>query len=456
MPGSVLWLRRDLRLHDHPALQAALAHGPAAPVFVLDPALWDPSGGRRRGYLAASLSDLDERIRGLGGPGITVLTGDPARVLPAFADGRPVFATQDFGPYGRRRDAAVAERADLRLVGSPYRHAPGTVTKPDGSGYRVFTPYWKAWSTVPDAPVVPAPGSWPGEGSSGPVRQGEGWAVLLAQPRPPFVVGEEAAWQRWRDFAADRLGQYGDRRNAPAPGATSGLSTALKYGEIHPRSVVADAAGRPGAGAFVRQLCWRDFYAQVLSDAPGSARRNYQPTFDAMTWAEGAEAERAFAAWTAGRTGYPFVDAGMRQLAERGWLPNRLRMVVASFLVKDLGIDWRRGARWFMAQLYDGDLANNQHGWQWTAGTGTDAAPYYRIFNPVAQGLRFDPDGDYVRTWVPELRALAGAAAHEPWKHPRERWAGYPEPIVDHAASREAALARYAAVKEGQSSGSPR
>jgi deoxyribodipyrimidine photo-lyase len=447
--SAVLWLRRDLRLHDHPALHSAAALGPVLPVFVLDPGLWGPAGGRRRGLLAASLIDLDARIRQLGGPGVRVLAGDPAQVLAPFAAGRPVLAAADFGPYGRRRDEAVAAAVDLRLVGSPYRHAPGTVRKPNGTAYRVFTPYWKAWRDIPDDPVLPAPQTWPGAGAlpGADTADGEGWAVLRQQPAPPFPVGEDAAWHRWQQFAKHGLAGYGERRNLPAAEASSGLSAALKLGELHPRSIAADARGRPGAEAFVRQLCWRDFYAQVLWDAPGSARANYQPAFDALPWASGPAADAAFRAWTAGRTGYPFVDAGMRHLAQRGTLPNRLRMVVASFLVKDLAVDWRRGARWFMQQLYDGDLANNQHGWQWTAGTGTDAAPYYRIFNPVAQGLRFDPDGDYVRTWVPELRGLPGTAAHEPWLHPRERWTGYPDRIVDHASARAEALARYEAVK---------
>ncbi len=445
--ASILWFRRDLRLTDHPALTLALRDGETLPVFVIDPVLWQRSGQRRRGYLAASLRRLHAEIVDLGGPGLTVMAGDPATIVPDAAQraSARVLATADGGPYAARRDAAVARRCEVRYVSSPFLHDPGDVTKPDGSQYRVFTPFFTAWRALPVRPPLQRPRAWPDAARA--TDPGDGWALLDDTTEPPFPVGEQAAWRRWEAFADDRIGDYGDARDFPARCGTSGLSAALKFGEIHPRTLVAAARGLPGGPGFIRQLCWRDFYGHLLAAHPQTARQNVQPAFDAFAWEHGPAADAAFAAWCEGRTGYPFVDAGMRELRQAGTMPNRLRMVVASFLVKDLHQDWRRGARLFMQQLYDGDLANNQHGWQWTAGTGTDAAPYFRIFNPVTQGLRFDPAGDYVRRWVPELRGLGGKAAHEPWRHPRAEWPEYPERIVDHAEEREEAMRRYQAAR---------
>ena len=444
---SLVWFRRDLRLSDNPAVAAALRDGPATGIFVIDPVLWQRSGPRRRSYLAASLRRLSSGIAAVGGVGLSIHIGDPRQVVPDLAQrsSATVHATADFGPYGAARDTAVADRCSIRFAGSPFLHDPGSVTKPDGSGYRVFTPFYRAWRSLPIPAPQPGPAAW--DAAPDAVERGPGWTVIDHEPDPPFAVGEEAARLRWERFVQERLAGYATMRDFPARGGTSGLSAALKFGEVHPRWLVADAGTLPGGEAFIRQLCWRDFYGHLLAELPQSARRNVQPVFDGVAWQAGPQADDAFAAWRQGRTGYPMVDAGMRELAERGSMPNRLRMVVASFLVKDLHLDWRRGARYFMQQLYDGDLANNQHGWQWTAGTGTDAAPYHRIFNPVLQGLRFDPEGDYVRRWVPQLRALAGAAAHEPWRQPRSLWPDYPDRIVDHAAERDAAMAIYRAAK---------
>ena len=262
---------------------------------------------------------------------------------------------------------------------------------------------------------------------------------------PP--AGEKAAWERWEQFRSTRLAGYSEDRNRADLDGTSALSHHLRFGEIHPRSLLAELGERDET--FRKELCWREFYADVLFQRPDSARVSLDPRFDeVMRWSTGRAADDALAAWREGRTGYPFVDAGMRQLRAEGWVHNRVRMVVASFLVKDLHLPWQHGAREFMRWLRDGDLASNAHGWQWTAGCGTDAAPFYRVFNPVLQGLKFDPDGDYVRRYVPELAHLAGAAAHEPWKHPEGLTHGYPERIVDHAAEREAALADFARLKE--------
>ena len=442
-----MWFRRDLRLSDNPALLAALDHGPTLPVFVLDPALWGPAGHRRRAYLSTSLHRLDADIRALGGPGLHIALGDPAAVIPAIAaeHAAVVFATADAGPYGATRDRAVAAACEIRFVASPYLHPPGSVRKGDGAGYRVFTPFYRAWRALPLPAPAPAPSDWPAW--PGETQPGRGWADLADLADPRLAAGEDQARQLLSDFVEHRMRDYGSQRDLPAEDGTSKLSAALKFGELHPRTVVAVAAEREGAEVFIRQLCWRDFYGHYLAARPETARTNVQPAFDAFPWADGQPALEAFEQWRDGRTGFPFVDAGMRHLASAGTMPNRLRMVVASFLVKDLHLDWRWGARHFMQQLYDGDLANNQHGWQWTAGSGTDAAPYYRIFNPVLQGLKFDPAGDYVRTWVPELRGLPGAAAHEPWRHPRQRWPDYPERLVNHAQERDEAMRRYESIR---------
>jgi len=435
-------MRRDLRLADNPALGAASTDGAdVLPVFVLDPVLLRPSGGPRRAFLAGALADLTDRC------GLLVVEGDPRRVVPELARdcaAESVHVAADFGPYGSRRDADVEQAlGDVPLVrtGSPYAVAPGRVTKDDGTPYKVFTPYSKAWAAHGwRAPATDARTSWR--------RAPAGWAdrrtTLTASsgaelPEPT----EAAAHERWERFRAERLPAYADERDRPDLDRTSRLSADLRWGLLHPRTLLA-GTGRDGGGEVWRkELCWREFYADVLHHSPGSARTWWDDRWQAMRL---DASPVLFDAWREGRTGYPFVDAGMRQLLGEGWVHNRVRMVVASFLVKDLHLDWRLGARHFMSHLVDGDLASNQHGWQWVAGSGTDAAPYFRIFNPVTQGLRFDPDGDYVRRWVPELRGIEGKAVHEPWKILHD--SHYPEPIVEHGAERDEALRRYEALRK--------
>ena len=441
---SLLWVRRDLRRRDNPALNAAAGDGPVLPLFVLDPLLWNASGDVRRAWLLRSLRALDTSFDGA----LVVRTGDPRTVVPEVAAevgaGR-VHVAADFAPYGAARDDEVASRLaddgrDLVRTGSPYAVAPGRVRKGDGTAYRVYTPFFKAWlahgwrATAPDVDVA-----WV-EGVRSEALPDE---PVLAAALPE--VGEEAALARWDSFRADGLAAYDDQRNRPDVDGTSMLSAHLRWGEIHPRTLLADLDDSPAHTVFRKEIAWREFYADVLHHAPASARGWLDPRFAQMEYDDGPEADARFEAWCAGRTGYPFVDAGMRQLLAEGWMHNRVRMVVASFLVKDLHLPWQRGARWFMRMLRDADLASNQHGWQWTAGCGTDAAPYFRVFNPVTQGLRFDPSGDYVRRYVPELRELPGAAAHEPWDHPLLA-VDYPARVVDHAAERDESLRRYAAL----------
>ncbi|WP_116449736.1 cryptochrome/photolyase family protein [Blastococcus litoris] len=454
MPTSLLWFRRDLRLGDHPALLAAVddagADGDVLPVFVVDPRLWGPAGGPRRQFLRDCLAALQESLDGA----LVVRSGDPAAVLPSAArevGAASVHVSADAGPYGRRRDATV-ERAlgDVPFVrtGSPYAVTPGRVTKADGEPFRVFSPFARAWRAHGWRAPAPRPEGvrWlrqvrtdglPPEQDLGDVRL------------PP--AGEAAALAAWERFRDGLLPGYPETRNLPATDGTSRLSAYLKYGCIHPRTLLADLAADGEATEAVRrytdELAWREFYADVVWHRPESAREPLDARTGAIEYDTGPEADAHFDAWAEGRTGYPIVDAGMRQLLGEAYVHNRVRMIVASFLVKDLHLDWWRGARHFLQHLVDGDLASNNHGWQWVAGTGTDASPYYRVFNPTRQGKQFDPDGDYVRRWVPELRDVPTAYVHEPWLAPGGPPAGYPEPIVEHAAERQVALARYQQVR---------
>ncbi|WP_232678161.1 deoxyribodipyrimidine photo-lyase [Nocardioides sp. R-C-SC26] len=444
---SLMWFRRDLRVHDNPALLAALDDGPTLPLFVLDPRLWGPAGPSRQAYLVSSLRAL----RASGVP-LSVVHGDPVRQVLLAArevDATRVHIAADYGPYGAARDAAVEKalsEAGIELVrtGSPYAVAPGRVVKNDDTPYRVFTPYSKAWADHGWRGPVDAPSLEPGSPS---------WRHLKETVDLPEVTlpnglslpsaGEDAARERWGDFLDD-VADYADRRDLPGVAGTSRLSVHLKYGEIHPRTLLADL-GRlrsKGAVTYRTELAWREFYADVLHHQPDSARDYLRPEFAHMKYEEPGA---ALDAWRRGRTGFPVVDAGMRQLRATGWMHNRVRMITASFLVKDLHLEWQHGARHFMRWLVDGDLASNQHGWQWTAGSGTDAAPYFRVFNPTSQGRRFDPDGAYVRRWVEELADLDGDV-HDPSPSDRDRL-GYPPPMVDHAEERREALARYDEVK---------
>lgn len=445
---SILWLRRDLRLADHPALQAAAAAGPVVPLFVRDPSL-RTAGTPRRARLETSLEAYAASVDGA----LVVRSGDPADVLADVATevgATSVHVTGEYTPYARQRDAAVAarlERSGVRMsaAGSPYVVEPGAVLTGGGTPFQVFTPFSRAWreQAAPASQEVPSGLRW---------RRGvanEGLDPELLRIGHSFgPAGEEAALSRWEEFREAGLADYDTARDRPDLDGTSRLSVALKYGEIHPGRMLADLDTHPdgrseGGRRFATELAWRDFYADVLWHRPDSAWHDLKDSLGALAYDTDASVEPLVDAWRAGRTGYPFVDAGMRQLLATGWMHNRVRMVVASFLAKDLHVWWPVGARHFLDHLIDGDVASNNHGWQWAAGTGTDAAPYFRVFNPVRQGLRFDPDGAYVRRWVPELSHLAGPAAHEPWRAADGYSAGYPERIVDHDVERKEALARY-------------
>ena len=435
MATAVMWFRRDLRLADNPALLDAVAAGDGRVValFVLDPLLWDQAGAPRRDHLTASLRSLSESVGGR----LVVRRGDPVEVVPAVAaevEAASVHVSADHGPYGQRRDAAVEKAlgCPLAATGSPYAVAPGRVLTQQGSPYQVFTPYFRAWLDHGWRQPVDAPDRVE-------------WVDLTSDELPAvdMVAGEPAARTQWERYLGE-VAEYGDVRDRPDLDATSRMSVPLKYGEIHPRTMLADLARKRSAGAegYRRELAWREFCAELLAGHPEAAWKPVRAEFERMEYDEPGD---AFEAWCDGLTGYPIVDAGMRQLAETGFMHNRVRMVVASFLVKDLHVHWKFGARWFMRNLLDGDLASNSLNWQWVAGCGADASPYFRIFNPTTQGLKFDPQGDYVRRWVPELADLPGKTAHEPWKSSDA--VDYPQPIVDHAEARQESLRRYAALR---------
>ncbi|MBA2488361.1 MAG: deoxyribodipyrimidine photo-lyase [Chloroflexi bacterium] len=464
---AVVWFRRDLRLHDHPALADAISRaGMVVPLFVFDDALL---GGRwpapnRVWFMDRSARLLDQALRDRGSR-LHVRTGRPAEVVPRFAaevGADVVLVSRDYGPYARLRDGQVGKALEsdgrsLRARRGILVHEPEEVISAAGGPFSVFTPFHRAWRQLPlrdaldaprsiDLPGSADPGTWPSS------------ADLRVPERPPADLpepGEEAARDRLGRWLRSGLDDYHSRRDDLAADGTSRLSQDLHWGLLSPLEVYrrAKREGR-GPAAYCRQLVWREFYHHVLWHRPGVTRGPYLAQFEGMAWSED---EDDFQAWCAGSTGYPVVDAAMRQLMATGWMHNRARLIVGSFLTKDLLIDWRRGERHFMAHLTDGDLANNNGGWQWVASTGTDPQPYFRIFNPVLQAERFDPNGAFVRRWVPELEGVPLARLHEPWKMSgdEQRAAGcvigrdYPSPIADHAEARQRALAAYSAVRNG-------
>lgn len=441
MSTGIVWFRRDLRLDDNPAwADATRRHDHVVPLLVIEPALLGSAGPYRRNAFLQAARTLDRDLEGRGGR-LHVISANPADALAKLmvehgAEG--VFANADVSRWSQRRDRAVDAATGGAVTWSwgTLVHPPGSVLTGKGTLSKVFTPFWRRWAKLP-LPDEAKPGV-------ATVSADPGSGVPTLEGSPPITA--TTGW----DQLVER---YGETRDIPAVEGTSRLSTALRFGEVSPRRLTeligVDTAGRE---AFVRQLAWRDWYAHMTLDFPEISRRAVRPEYDAIQWERGPDAERDFAAWQAGTTGYPIVDAGMRELAATGWMHNRVRMLTASFLVKHLLIDWRRGERHFRHLLSDADPSQNAGNWQWVAGTGLDAAPYFRIFNPVTQSRRFDPDGTYIRRWVPELAGLDPSMIHAPWETPPLDLAAagvvlddtYPAPIVDHSLARERTLAAYA------------
>ena len=467
---TVLWYRQDLRVSDHDALLDACDRGPVVPVFVWNPdteGAWAP-GGASRWWLDRSLRALEaELVR--RGSRLVVRTGDAAAELQAVArecGARRVACSRRFEPAAMQDEERVheaLERAGIAFdrVGANLLYDPFEIRSGSGTPYKVFTPFWKMCRSrgEPDRPRaaperIPAPAKWP----TGVPVDALGlaptipWAGGLAEAWIPGEVGGRA---RLAAFVAAPIGHYAGQRDIPGIAGTSMLSAHLHFGEVSPREAwhaAGDAMRGRGADfaanaeKFRAELGWREFGAHVLANSPRTSDDPLRMEFRRFPWRMDAAKLRA---WQRGRTGYPFVDAGMRELWHTGWMHNRVRMVVASFLVKHLLMDWMHGARWFWDTLVDADLASNTLGWQWAGGCGADAAPYFRIFNPVTQGEKFDPTGAYIRRWVPELASVPDEYLHAPWEAPPLALSmsgvtlgvDYPHPIVDHVQARADALA---------------
>jgi len=452
--ARIFWFRRDRRLSDNLALngcaELAIKDGDKTviPIFWYSANDYEAMSGIRQHSLTQSLTSLDDSMQ----QSLQVIRSPEMSGVVEFAVKNKVkfiHATESFDPEGMAEQRSLASKlkgtgVELVLQDSYYAVKPGTVVKPtDGTAYRVYTPFFKAWFQI----------GWPAPAK---LTKGFIWAARRGKneiPKPtkdsPFKVraGEQFALETFKKFQKQSLDDYSENRNRADLSGTSKLSHALAHGEIHPRTLLAELSDVDGHNVFRKEIAWREFYADVLYRNPHTIDDYYEPRFKAMRYDKGKEAKAKLDMWKAGKTGFPMVDAGMRQLLATGWMHNRVRMIVASFLVKDLHLEWQEGAKWFEENLSDFDPASNSHGWQWTAGCGTDASPYYRVFNPILQGYKFDPQGDYVRKYIPELAHIPGKEVHEPWALVDGLVNGYPEPMLDHATERDESLARLKEIK---------
>lgn len=460
MAPVIWWIRRDLRIQDNQALSAALQSGAEVlPVFILDPILLSSPAAGRQAFLFEGIKNLRRDIQAFGGD-LCIRAGDPLEALTTLLSAtgaEKIFCEEDFTPYSRQRDARISRHLPLTHAGFPTVLHPADTKKDDGSPYTVFTPFSKKWKALP----VPSPVS---------LNPGGRFAQLPAQVNAPlpdtdrntiFSASEDSARKALEEFLNDQVYSYSEDRNRLDIDGTSRLSPAFRFGIVSGRKAAwsvrqsvsnkQPAKDSKGGEVWLNELIWRDFYASILYHFSTVLKEAFQPRYRSIDWRNApSELER----WKYGQTGFPVVDAGMRQLLQLGWMHNRARMITASFLVKDLLVNWQEGEAWFMQNLVDGDPASNNGGWQWTAGVGTDAAPYFRIFNPTTQGIRFDPSGNYIRTWVPELAAVPDEYIHQPEKMPiteQQKYGcilgkSYPLPMVDHSLARVRTMAEYKAT----------
>ena len=475
-PPIIVWFRDDLRLSDHPALHAAAKTGaPVICLYVLDDAAGRAPGGAARWWLTQSLRALGASLAKIGGS-LTLRRGPAAKVIPDVVRESGAGAVYWNGIAQAPHQAVEKQlEAVLAKLGVDSQTFPGDLLAPpsairnkEGRGLRVFTPFWRRALALGDPPKpLPAPKELrPGPKVASETL--EAWKLEPTKPdwasglRESWTPGEASARAHLRDFLKHTARGYVGDRDRPDREGTSRLSPHLRFGELSPRQVwyaarfaaAEDPALGPGIEKFLSELGWREFCRHLLYDHPNLATENLQASFDDFPWKPD---KKALAAWQRGRTGYPIVDAGLRELWHTGVMHNRVRMVVASFLVKHLLIDWRDGEAWFWDTLVDADAGSNPANWQWVAGCGADAAPYFRVFNPLLQGGKFDPDGSYVRRWIPELKDLPAKLIHQPWQATPIELASagitlgktYPQPIVDHAKGRERALAAYAKIRKG-------
>lgn len=462
MALTVVWLRDDLRLADNPALHAAAERGDVVVCYVLDEASEDirPLGSASRWWLHHSLTALSAGLEARGIP-LVLRAGRASDAIPRLveeAGADAVYWNRRYAQAERTVDASL--KASLRAGGCEVSSfqanllfEPWEVTTGSGSPYRVFSPFWRACRRLPD-PRMPLEAPSALRGPSLPSAELDSWQLLPRTPdwagglRETWTPGEKTAQDLLANFLSDTVDGYAQARQLPNVEGTSRLSPHLRFGEISPFQVwhAARAGSAPSAAndlaVFIQEIGWREFCWQLLYHHPHLATDNYRTEFNAFPWQQPDPEE--LNAWRYGRTGYPLIDAGMRQLWHTGWMHNRVRMAVGSFLVKNMMVDWRVGEQWFWDTLVDADPANNAANWQWVAGSGADAAPYFRIFNPVTQSRKFDAAGDYLRRWVPELRSAAHV--HEPWK---DAPPGYPAPLLDLKDSRNRALTAYQELRQG-------
>ncbi|MET0183555.1 MAG: deoxyribodipyrimidine photo-lyase [Caulobacterales bacterium] len=465
---ALVWFRQDLRLTDNPALAAAAASGrPLAFIYVLDdesPAQWR-IGGAGRWWLHHSLSALSDAITKRGGR-LLFRRGNAGKVLEQVVKeigAAEIHWNRLYEPYAVKRDTALkALFSKLGCAAHSHNGAllfePWEVETAAGGPFKVFTPFWRACRArgLPRTPVKLA-STWRTAQSEVQSDALQSWALLPVRPnwaagfKTRWTPGETGAKRALSAFVRSRIEKYANDRDLPAKDATSHLSPHLHWGEISPVQIYSVVDGLAGAEKFLSEIGWREFSHHLLFHFPTLPEAPWRSSFEKFGWRKD---ENAFRAWSSGQTGYPIVDAGMRELWATGYMHNRVRMITASFLIKHLLIDWRRGQDWFWDTLVDADLANNSASWQWVAGSGADASPYFRIFNPIVQGERYDPNGDYVRRWAPELRDLPAKYIHAPWTAPEQILAdakialgvSYPRPVVDHAEARARALAAFQAL----------